>query len=308
MRERINAAVLWARHHGDMPVGVVDVGSNTVRLHVTRAGRTVLSKREMLRLGADVEAAGRVSDTKLERVADVVAGYVAEARAAGVSAIEVLITSPGRQAANGAVLLARLEAAADAPARILSAAEEGRLAFVGALDIAAPGARKTVAVIDVGGGSAQIVVGTRREGPHWSRSIDVGSQGLTSRLLSSDPPGATAVGAARGEVERYLDGFDAPAVQGAYAVGGSARSLKRIAGARLDSGELEDLLAILAMTPAREIGARHDIGDERARTLPAGAVILSAIQRHLGVPLKVVRGGLREGALLELGETERAAA
>ena len=291
-----------------MPVGVIDVGSNTVRLHVTRIGRTVLSKREMLRLGADVEATGRVSDEKLETTAEVVAAYAAEARAASVSRLEVLITSPGRQAANGDVLLDRLARAADAPARILSSTEEGRLAFVGALDIAAPNPRRRVAVVDVGGGSAQVVVGTRREGPIWSRSIDLGSQRLTSRMLSDDPPGPAAVGAARAEVERYFDGFDAPKVDTAYAVGGSARSLKRIARARLDRGDLEDVLALLAVTPAREIGAQHDIGDERARTLAAGAVILSAIQRHLDVPLKVVRGGLREGALLELGEAERAAA
>lgn len=308
MRERISAAVLWARHHGDMPVGVVDVGSNTVRLHVTRVGRTVLSRREMLRLGADVERSGCVSEQKLERAAEVVAAYAAAARAVGVSRLEVLITSPGRQAANGAELLARLEAAADAPARILSAQEEGRLAFVGALEIAAPNPRRSVAVVDVGGGSAQVVVGTRRDGPLWSRSIDLGSQRLTSRMLSGDPPGASAIGAARAEVERYLDGFDAPAIHSAYAVGGSARSLKRIAGSRLDRSELEDLLALLAVTPSAKIGARHDIGDERARTLPAGAVILSAIQRHLGVPLRVVRGGLREGALLALDQAERAAA
>ena len=64
---------MWGRHHGGVPVGVIDVGSNTVRLLVVRGGRPVLSEREMLRLGADVERDGRISDQKLAQAAEVVA-------------------------------------------------------------------------------------------------------------------------------------------------------------------------------------------------------------------------------------------
>ena len=129
---------MWRRHHEAMPVGVVDVGSNTVRLLVEVRGQPVLSERELLRLGADVEQDGRISPEKLELAAEVVAGFAADARAAGVTELEVLITSPGRQAENGGELLARLEAAAGFPARILTAVEEGRLAFVGAIALARP--------------------------------------------------------------------------------------------------------------------------------------------------------------------------
>jgi exopolyphosphatase / guanosine-5'-triphosphate,3'-diphosphate pyrophosphatase len=290
-----------------MPVGVVDVGSNTVRLVVTRAGRTLLSKREMLRLGADVERTGAISEERLARAAAVVAGFADDARACGADPIEVLITSPGRQAANGDLLLDSLQAAAGAPARVLSAVEEGRLAFVGALNTVMPPAGRTVAVVDVGGGSAQIVVGTRRDGARWARSIDIGSQRLTSRMLSGDPPGEQAMAEARLEIRGYLDGLEPPSPRTVYAVGGSARSLKRMAEAPLDAEELERLLHVLARTPAAEIGAQHDIGPDRARTLAAGCVMLTEIQRLLDAPLKVSRGGLREGALLEL-ERARAAA
>ncbi|MGZ4291665.1 MAG: Ppx/GppA phosphatase family protein [Gaiellaceae bacterium] len=291
-----------------MPLGVVDVGSNTVRVLVSQDGRTLFSEREMLRLGSDIERHGAIPDEKLELTASVVARFAEHARAIGATAVEVLIASPGRQAANGADLAQRLARASACPTRILTAIEEGHLAFLGAVSCSGVAAGRTVAVVDVGGGSAQIVVGSRKDGPAWARSIDIGSQRLTSRMLSNDPPGAAAIGAARAEVERYLDGVDPPPARTALAVGGSARALKRIAGGRLGYEELEDLLVQLAETPTAVLAARHGIGEERARTLPAGAVILSAIQRHLDTALKVQRGGLREGALLSLAAEHAVAA
>jgi exopolyphosphatase/guanosine-5'-triphosphate,3'-diphosphate pyrophosphatase len=285
-----------------MPVGVVDVGSNTVRLLVVHGGRPALSEREMLRLGADVEQSGRISEQKLALAAEVVGGYAEDARSAGVERLEVLITSPGRQASNGHDLLEALALAAHCPARIISSTEEGRLAFVGAVGLATPPSRRTVAVVDVGGGSAQLVVGTRRDGPSWLRSIDLGSQRLTNRLLSEEPPGQEAVDAARAEVTRYLAGLAPPTPRGAYAVGGSARALKRIVGPRLGGDELTHLLVLVASTPPSELAARYGIDRERTRTIAAGTVILAAFQELLDTPLKVVRGGLRDGAIAELAE------
>src|SRR5207249_8625924 len=88
--ERIRTAVHWGLHHGGVPFGVVDVGSNTVRLLVAEHGNTLLSEREMLRLGADIERHGRIPLEKLELTASVVARMVRDASAAGAAAIEIL--------------------------------------------------------------------------------------------------------------------------------------------------------------------------------------------------------------------------
>ncbi len=290
-----------------MPIGVVDVGSNTVRLLIKSRGRSIRTEREMLRLGADVELHGRISEAKLEAARSVVAGYAKVARDEGVTRLEILITSPGRQAVNGRELAETLGDAADCPVQVLTALEEGRLAFLGAIDATGPPPRRLVAVVDVGGGSAQIVVGTRRTGPQWLRSIDLGSQRLTSRLLSSDPPGVAALERARAEVDTYLADLDPPTPRTAFAVGGSARAVKRIVGGRLGAPELQEALAVLADLPADEVGARFGIGDERARTLAAGVVILSGLQARLGTPLRVVRAGLRDGALIDLAARRVAA-
>jgi exopolyphosphatase/guanosine-5'-triphosphate,3'-diphosphate pyrophosphatase len=290
-----------------MPVGVVDVGSNTVRLVVSRGGQPIRSERAMLRLGADIEAHGVIPAEKLALTANVVARFADLARAEGVDRLEVLITSPGRQAANGASLAATLEAAAGCPTRILTAPEEGRLAFAGALGLAAPPPRRVVAVVDVGGGSAQVVVGSRRMGPRWAQSIDLGSQRLTSRLLGKDPPGAKAVRRAREEVARYVAPLEPPPAETAYAVGGSARALKRLQRTPLGPDELEDAIHLLTDTPTGEVALMFGLDEQRARTLLAGALILRALQEILGVPLEVVRGGLRDGALAELAARRAAA-
>jgi exopolyphosphatase/guanosine-5'-triphosphate,3'-diphosphate pyrophosphatase len=291
-----------------MLVGVIDVGSNTVRLNVSDEGAEVHREKVMVRLGDAIERTGSIPDAKLDETAALIERFVDDARARDVEQLEVLVTSPGRQASNGSDLIARIEAAADGvPVRLLSAQEEGRLGFLGAIAGTRGPARRLVAVCDVGGGSSQVAVGTRRDGLSWVRSIDLGSMRLTSRLLEDDPPGDAAVGRARDEVNRLLEGFLPPAPETALAVGGSARALRSIVGSVLGADELDEVTAILARTPSADITALYGIDVERVRTLAAGSVILAALQERLHVPLRVVRGGLREGAALELGRRVEAA-
>jgi exopolyphosphatase / guanosine-5'-triphosphate,3'-diphosphate pyrophosphatase len=291
---------MWPGHHAAMAVGVVDVGSNTVRLLVMRGDEPILARRSLVRLGETIEQTGTIPELKIAETANCVAEFIADARTHGCDQIEVLVTSPGRQATNGSELLERLAAAGRVPVRLLSAAEEGRLAFLGAVAHRRSLQNKVIAVCDVGGGSAQITVGTRNAGAAWTRSIDIGSMRLTSRMLPNDPPGADAVRAARAEVGRYLEGLTPPAPHTALAVGGSARSLQELVGPRLGQAELEAAIEILTVTPAAELERTYGLGRERLRTLTAGTIIFAAIRERLGVGLRLGRGGLREGAALEL--------
>jgi exopolyphosphatase/pppGpp-phosphohydrolase len=140
------------------------------------------------------------------------------------------------------------------------------------------------------------------------RSIDIGSMRLTSRLLPDDPPGAEALSAARDEVERYLEGFAPPLPHVAFAVGGSARALRRLTGPELGADELGLAVELLARMSAAEVVERFGVDEARVRTLAAGSVILAAVQARLGVPLRLARGGLREGAVAELAARTEAAA
>jgi exopolyphosphatase / guanosine-5'-triphosphate,3'-diphosphate pyrophosphatase len=298
---------MWGRHHAAVPLGVVDVGSNTVRLLVEAHGKPILSLRESAGLGAYIERDGVIPAAKLAETAAHVRSFVEAALAAGAQEVEVLITSPGRQAANGTELRETIAAATTAPVRILSAQEEGRLAFTGALGSVHIPSRRRVAVVDVGGGSSQIVVGSGREGITWSGTIDLGSRRLTSRLLSRNPPTHEDLVAARGEVDRLLSVLELPDVGSALVVGGSARALKRLVGGRLGADELDYALSLLEHTSAADLVERYGVNPSRAEILPAGATILAAVQARLDRSLRVVRTGLREGAVGELSARERAA-
>ena len=117
-----------------MPVGIIDVGSNTVRLHVSRAAvRSSTARRPCSGSASRSSASARFPRRSWSRRPTPSGSSSAIARTHGADRLEVLVASPGRQAANGEELLARLAVASGVPVRLLSAQEEGRLAFVGAL-------------------------------------------------------------------------------------------------------------------------------------------------------------------------------
>ena len=286
-----------------MRVGVVDVGANTVRLlvasHGPRGIDPVREERVHVGLGEDIERDGAIGRAKLQEAADAARLRVARARKERCDLVEVLVTSPGRQSANGADLTRRLREATGVPVQLLSAEEEGALAWRGAV-AAADDLPETVAVCDIGGGSTQVVVGSLQAGPAWVRSVNLGSLRLARRTLSSDPPTHAELAAARAELEEAFVEFAPPLPLTALATGGTARALRKLAGSDLDEAALTEAVRHLATCTKRSIAKELGVDRARAATLTAGALILSEVQRRLGVSLRVARGGLREGAALDL--------
>jgi exopolyphosphatase/guanosine-5'-triphosphate,3'-diphosphate pyrophosphatase len=197
------------------------------------------------------------------------------------------------------VLAASVHEACGLEVEILTAEEEARLAFVGAAGALGPFGQGSLGVVDVGGGSSELVVGEAPDRVSWSASFPVGSGDLARSHLRSDPPTAEEVAAARDEIEEVLGEIDVPQPEEAAAVGGSAASLSRLAGRILDAGAFAGALAELIAAPRRDVARRFGLEVERVRLLPAGLVILQAASERFGTPLIVAGGGLREGVLLE---------
>jgi exopolyphosphatase/guanosine-5'-triphosphate,3'-diphosphate pyrophosphatase len=285
-----------------MRAGVIDVGSNTVRVLVAAPSRrglnTILSERTHLGLGADIERDGLLSERKMLQAAELAGRYAALARSCGAGRVEVLVTAPGRQGRNAGFLHRVLGESSGAPVRQLSAEDEGRLAYAGAV-AACRSKAESFAVCDIGGGSTQLMVGPRR-GPAWLRSLDLGSLRLTERFQQGDPPAAGELSAAARAVREEFAGVVAPIPQLALATGGTARALRRIVGRQLDEAELLAALKLLSRTPSDRVADDHGIPPARARTLAAGTIILLEARRRLAVPPEVARGGVREGAVLGL--------
>lgn len=282
----------------------VDIGSNTTRLLVADVEGSALApvaeRRAFTRLGAACAAGDALRAAALGPLAEVVAAQTAEARALGARALRIVATAAVRRAANALDACHALAAAAGAPVELLSERDEARLAFAGATrGLAATGGDASVGVVDVGGGSAQLVVGRCTAGIAWSASLPLGSGDLAAAHLHGDPPAAGELAALRDAVARVLESVRVPPLERTLAVGGSATSLRRLAGPRLDAASLERALATLTGAPAGEVARATRIAPKRVRLLPAGVAVLAAIAERLG-PLEVAGGGLREGVLCEL--------
>jgi exopolyphosphatase / guanosine-5'-triphosphate,3'-diphosphate pyrophosphatase len=282
-----------------MRIAIVDVGSNTVRLLIADrcdAGEVepVQEERAVLGLGAEIERLGRISESKLDEVARSARRYAVLARSAGCDTIDVVVTAPGRQSGNAERLVAVLQQAADAPVRVLSAREEGALAYVGAVRRAS-GVMGPVAVCDIGGGSTELAVGLADQPPSWLQSFETGSLRLTRRFLDDRRPSRKAARAARRHVREHLEGARPPGAGTALATGGAARALRKLAGRSLGERELGEAVDVCIRLGAPGLARRYDIEPARASTLTAGAIILAELQDLIGIPFLVARGGLREG-------------
>jgi exopolyphosphatase/pppGpp-phosphohydrolase len=114
-----------------MRAAILDVGSNTVRLLVAEQSnpglQTIAAEGEHLGLASDIERDGWISGDKLEQARELALRYATVARECRALSIEVVVTAPGRQAANAEALVEALEEGAAAPVRVLSAQEEGSL-------------------------------------------------------------------------------------------------------------------------------------------------------------------------------------
>jgi len=295
-----------------MAYACIDIGSNTTRLLVAEAVdgqlRELLQQRTFTRIGKGRRREDRIDDEKIAEVARVVATQVRVAEELGAAELRAVATAAIRHAANGDALVAAIQDAAGVAVRILGGDEEARLAFLGATRTLGHDPHGEVGVVDVGGGSSELALGTLAGGVRWSASFRIGSGYLADAYLRSDPPSIGELNAVRQHVDGVFEGLEVDTPALGVAVGGSATSLRRLVGAVLEHETLERGIRVLASTPIDELARRFELEPERVRLLPAGILILEAASDRLRVPLQIGRGGLREGVVLEMIAAEREAA
>ncbi len=282
----------------------IDIGSNTTRLLVADCHGERLAivhqRRDFTRIGSHAGDDG-IPPEKVAEIIEVVAGQLEVARELGAAEVWGVATAAIRSASNGPELLDAIRQRCGLEVRVLSGEEEARLAFVGAARTLGHAPAGALGVVDVGGGSSELVVGTAPASVAWSRSFAIGSGSLADRYLCSDPPSAEELSRARGHVASAFEGVEVPHPVEAVAVGGSAASLFRLAGPLLDAEAFARSLRVLASDRATTIARQFALEIERVRLLPAGLLILQAASELFGAALQVGRGGIREALLLEAG-------
>lgn len=286
-----------------MLCAAIDIGSNTTRLLVAEPVdgqlKKVMEQRAYTRIGKSVGGDGEIPGEKAQEVAEVVATQVRLARELGAETIRSVATAAVREAANGAAVATQIAAASGVPVDVLGEEEEGRLSFIGATKALGHPVEGTIGVVDVGGGSTEMILGTVPGGVGEVRSWRVGSGALADELLASDPPSAAEIRKVRDRIGDVFEGTEIERPAQAVAVGGSATSLRKLVGAVLEYETLERGIRVLCGEPAAEVARRFELDPVRVRILPTGVLLLEKLSELLGQPLQIGKGGLREGVVLD---------
>lgn len=294
-------------------VAGIDCGTNSIRLLVADVDRaagtlTELDRRmEIVRLGQGVDRTGRIAPEALERTLDATRRYADVCRELGVEHLRYVATSASRDAENREEFVAGVRAALDVEPEVIGGQEEAALSFRGATSVLGGRHPGPFLVVDLGGGSTELVLGTTS--PVAAVSMDVGSVRLTERYLHGDPPTADEIAAASAAVSAALDAAQkvVPLGRTATLVGlaGSITSvtahvldLEAYDRTRIDGSVLpvDKVLAscrtLLGMTRARRTAVPF-MHPGRADVIGAGALIWSDIIARVRAEVGRAGGSLK---------------
>jgi exopolyphosphatase/guanosine-5'-triphosphate,3'-diphosphate pyrophosphatase len=280
-----------------MRVGVVDVGTNTVRLLIADVVKGELTEvervHEITRLGKGVDARKRLDVLAAKESANVIAGYVEKARAAKAERIRVAGTSALRDAEDAMQFVRVIQERCGEPLDILTGLGEGRLSFMGATAGLPEG---LYMVCDIGGGSTELTVG--QEGPTATVSLDVGSVRLTERFLRADPPTGAQVQTVLSRVGDSLEetNFELMVSQKEtfVGVGGTITTLAAVAlglreydskavhHARIATSEISKASERLRRMKVFEIRRMGAVEGGRADVITAGSLVLRFVMDRWG--------------------------
>jgi exopolyphosphatase / guanosine-5'-triphosphate,3'-diphosphate pyrophosphatase len=297
-------------------VAAVDVGTNSVRLLVAEGGETLRQierHMQITRLGAGVDERGRLDDAALERTLDCIASYARRWRDLGAEAARVAATSAVRDAADRDRFFDGVRERARVEAVVLSAEQEARSTYRGA--IAQTSGEPPYLVLDIGGGSTEFIVGDGE--PEAMTSRQLGCVRLHERCLPTDPPTSAELDDAAAVVDEHLDAVastvDVPSARTLVGVAGTVTTLgalhlglpeyqpERIHGTRVSLDAVRAITAKLAGMTAGERAELGPMAPGREDVIVAGAVILQRVMERFGFPEVIAsEADILDGLALEL--------
>ncbi len=278
----------------------------------------------MVRLGADVTEFGAIGPERAQRAIAAIRGQLAVARGLGVGMTLGMATEGVRRASNAQAFLDRVEAETGLRLAMISGVQEASLAFWGARSDTisdatsdATSAAGASGVLDLGGGSLELIVGMR-DAIRWRASLPLGAGASRARLLPSDPPTFRELIGAYDAIRGDLAPLDLPLpVADVTVCGGTATARATVAGRAfrkhaerrgltgdgrrraLTGATLDALIRLLLRFDAVELTRRYRLREGRAPLLISGALTLYAGMERFGVErLWVSRRGIREGAII----------
>ncbi|GAA4374189.1 Ppx/GppA phosphatase family protein [Paeniglutamicibacter cryotolerans] len=193
-------------------IAAIDCGTNSIRLLIADAHHEdagvvlvdVVREMRIVRLGQGVDATGAFAEEALNRTFAAVDEYAGMIAGHGATAVRFVATSATRDASNRQVFIDGVRERLGIEPEVVPGTEEAALSFAGAVSVAPPGPGETVLVVDLGGGSTELVLGDA-DGVLASISLDMGCVRHTERFLRSDPPTASEISEAEAEITARLE-------------------------------------------------------------------------------------------------------
>ena len=298
-------------------LAVVDIGTNSTRLLVAEVTDGTVAELErrstVTRLGRGVDISGKLSAEAIEEVCDTVGEYIDAYRSLATDRVVAIATSAVRDAENSSAFMAELRERFALDARILNGDEEARLTYLGAC-ADRPSIDNTL-VIDIGGGSTELVIGSHDE-VAFHASLQAGTVRHTERHLLDDPPATEQLEALAADVRSLLDAeLSGEAIAHAsegIAVAGTPTSLaavdqeldpydpELVHGHRLSLESIQRMCSILSAKPLEQRRRVTGLHPARAPTIVAGVVILIQVMRAFGLTeVEVSEHDILYGAALQ---------
>jgi exopolyphosphatase/guanosine-5'-triphosphate,3'-diphosphate pyrophosphatase len=300
-------------------VAVIDIGSNSTRLLVADVadGRVSPIERRstVTRLGRGVDLSGRLAAEAIEAACAAVDPYVATLQELGAEKVDAIATSAVRDAANGGAFVAELRERFALSARVLDGEEEARLTYLGATSEMSPVV--PTLVIDIGGGSTEMIVGEGRE-IEWHTSLQAGVVRHTERHLVSDPPKPVELEELAADLRGLINAatVQAPRAEVGIAVAGTPTSLaaielelepydpNRVHGHVLELPSIQRMLSRLAAAPLARRTEIRGLHPDRAPTIVAGVVTLVEAMRAFDLErITVSEHDILYGAAIALADS-----
>jgi len=299
----------------------IEVGSNSVLLLVADVDvggclTPVEDGEEVTRLSEQSYVSRRLTRPARDRTLDVICEFIRTARASGADGIAAVGTSILREAKNGADFQSEVRQACGLPIEVISGEQEAELAYCGNLhDRRLPGVDGERVVIDIGGGSTEVVRGVG-SAIHSRASYPLGAVRLTELFLRGDPPGVRECDAADLAIETVLAPVEpmppASVVLGSggtlYHMASTARAAGMAAGADLHGlllphkrvAELVDLFRSLPLKFRKRVPG---LEPQRADVILAGAMIAHQLMARLSAPRITITGnGVRHGCIYAMAQ------
>ncbi|WP_084128970.1 Ppx/GppA phosphatase family protein [Demequina sp. NBRC 110055] len=295
-------------------VAAIDCGTNSIRLliaDVAADGQSltdVVRLMRVVRLGQGVDRTGQFAPEALERTLAATDEYAALCREHQVEAIRFVATSATRDASNRDEFISGVRERLGVEPEVVSGNEEAELSFRGAVSVVDPALVPPYLVVDLGGGSTEMVLGERA--PKAAHSMDVGCVRMTERHLLSDPPSATEVSGAVADVHAALDAAlaDVPLAQTrtlvglagtittvtAQALGLDEYDRDKINGARLPVAEVLAACDVLLAASREERAAMPFMHPGRVDVIGAGALVWREVVARVRDEVAAAGGALEE--------------